>query len=217
MPDGASWLGTQDHSKWAISAPGAADPPVVCVGDLNRMCSQEKRGGGTVCLYDSASGAPVWTSFNAAVASTEACWENNPCGGSSTQCYWCPGDSDTSAPSPATTSAPTLPADQVALANGDVALVGFDADNPDAFSTVFLVEVTAGTQVLFTDKAWTGTELRSGEGVLAMTAVQTLPAGTVVLFGDDQQPSDAVQWSSVEVSFAHVPSFCAGTYCSNVY
>ena len=41
---------SRDHSKWAI---GKHNPNGwVCVGDLNRMPSQRKRGGGTVCLWE---------------------------------------------------------------------------------------------------------------------------------------------------------------------
>ena len=42
----ASWTGTNDHSKWAIPV----STKVVCYGDMNRMYSQEQRGGGTLCI-----------------------------------------------------------------------------------------------------------------------------------------------------------------------
>lgn len=43
-----AWPETHDHAKWAISV----DPnqPWVCVGDINRMISQRKRGGGCVAF-----------------------------------------------------------------------------------------------------------------------------------------------------------------------
>jgi len=37
---------TRDHAKWGISDSGNW----ACVGDINRMTTQRKRGGGTVCL-----------------------------------------------------------------------------------------------------------------------------------------------------------------------
>jgi deoxyribonuclease-2 len=40
------WKYTKDHAKWAVSD----KPSWVCVGDINRMDSQEKRGGGTICF-----------------------------------------------------------------------------------------------------------------------------------------------------------------------
>ena len=58
---------THDHSKWAISLDKKT--PVVCIGDINRMESQRKRGGGTVCFKS----ADVWTSFNKSVKAIEAC------------------------------------------------------------------------------------------------------------------------------------------------
>ena len=42
--DGVSWQGTEDHSKWG-STTAQSGKTVSCVGDINRMCSQEERGG----------------------------------------------------------------------------------------------------------------------------------------------------------------------------
>ena len=93
MPDGTSWTGTQDHSKWAIARPSdeygidknKMDSTMVCVGDNNRMCSQENRGGGAICIED----FDLWKAFNSTISTVESCYSYNPCGGSSTQCYWC--------------------------------------------------------------------------------------------------------------------------------
>lgn len=43
-----TWPETHDHAKWGISV----DSDWVCVGDINRMISQEKRGGGTIAFQD---------------------------------------------------------------------------------------------------------------------------------------------------------------------
>jgi hypothetical protein len=43
-----TWPETHDHAKWGITV----DSDWVCVGDINRMVSQEKRGGGTIALQD---------------------------------------------------------------------------------------------------------------------------------------------------------------------
>lgn len=45
-----AWPETRDHAKWAIGT----SEDWVCVGDINRMVSQEKRGGGTVAFQDPA-------------------------------------------------------------------------------------------------------------------------------------------------------------------
>jgi deoxyribonuclease-2 len=42
------WHYTQDHAKWAISK----GPDWVCVADINRDKSQEKRGGGSICFQN---------------------------------------------------------------------------------------------------------------------------------------------------------------------
>lgn len=43
-----AWPETHDHAKWAISV----DSDWVCVGDINRMISQRKRGGGTIAFQN---------------------------------------------------------------------------------------------------------------------------------------------------------------------
>jgi len=43
-----AWPETHDHAKWGISI----DSDWVCVGDINRMISQRKRGGGTIAFQD---------------------------------------------------------------------------------------------------------------------------------------------------------------------
>ena len=43
--------------------------PLVCVGDINRMKTQLKRAGGTVCFSDIGA----WRAFNAAVEKIEHC------------------------------------------------------------------------------------------------------------------------------------------------
>lgn len=43
-----AWPETHDHAKWGITV----DSDWICVGDINRMVSQEKRGGGTIAFQD---------------------------------------------------------------------------------------------------------------------------------------------------------------------
>jgi len=88
MSDGVSWLNTKDHSKWAAARVNFNSQNYAsCVGDNNRMCSQEKRGGGALCTSIDSN---LWNAFNHIVTSVESCFEHNPCGGSGSQCFWCP-------------------------------------------------------------------------------------------------------------------------------
>ena len=61
------------------------------------------------------------------------------------------------------------------LTAGDIAVTSVLADSPDAFQFITLVDIVEGTIVYFTENAWTGTELRTGEG----TSTWTVPAGGV--------------------------------------
>ena len=68
------------------------------------------------------------------------------------------------------------------LAVGDIALVGFDADDPDDFAFVLLRDIEAGTSITFTDNGWNSTDnaLRTAEGSYTYTAPTALTAGTVI-------------------------------------
>lgn len=47
------WPYTKDHAKWAVALKNeTSSVPWVCVADLNRMVSQEKRGGGSLCFQE---------------------------------------------------------------------------------------------------------------------------------------------------------------------
>jgi len=56
---------TRDHAKWGVSLSGST----ACVGGINRMQSQRKRGGGALCL---TSGG-IWGALKGVVATTEPC------------------------------------------------------------------------------------------------------------------------------------------------
>jgi deoxyribonuclease-2 len=51
-----TWPETHDHAKWGITV----DSDWICVGDINRMVSQEKRGGGTIAFQD----ANLWAALS---------------------------------------------------------------------------------------------------------------------------------------------------------
>lgn len=59
------WNYREDHSKWAV----AVDKPAACVGDINRMSSQYKRGGGSMCMKD----RQVWQIMKNSIHGIEAC------------------------------------------------------------------------------------------------------------------------------------------------
>ena len=61
------------------------------------------------------------------------------------------------------------------LTAGDIAVTSVLGDAPDAFQFITLVDIAEGTKVYFTENAWKGTELRTGEG----TSTWTVPAGGV--------------------------------------
>jgi deoxyribonuclease-2 len=61
---GRAWHYTKDHAKWAISVDEPArgsdtlddragrQDDWICVADINRMASQERRGGGAICFHE---------------------------------------------------------------------------------------------------------------------------------------------------------------------
>ncbi|XP_015906092.1 deoxyribonuclease-2 [Parasteatoda tepidariorum] len=58
---------TEDHSKWAVSMDNSK--PWICIGDINRMKSQGKRGGGTVCFESKQ----VWQAYSSVISNTDKC------------------------------------------------------------------------------------------------------------------------------------------------
>lgn len=90
------------------------------------------------------------------------------------------------------------------LSAGDVAVIGFNADTPDAVALVVLVDLPGSAEVLITDRGWTGSEWRSGEGTLLYTAgPEGVQRGTVLSWvsGEDGSASGG-SWSVVDGSFA---------------
>jgi hypothetical protein len=69
---------------------------------------------------------------------------------------------------------------QTTLTVGDIAIIGFNTDDPDQFLFVPLVDLSAGTQIKFTDNGWSGTALTTNEGTFTWTATAAVNKGTVV-------------------------------------
>ena len=77
-------------------------------------------------------------------------------------------------------AAPSEPS-ATTLSAGDIAIVGFNYDDPDEFAFVLLVNITSGAEIKFTDNGWRATGVfRTGEGFLTWTAPSDLCAGTIV-------------------------------------
>jgi hypothetical protein len=68
------------------------------------------------------------------------------------------------------------------LTAGDIAIVGFNSDDPDKFAFVALTDIAAGEVISFTDNGWLAAGgFRSGEGTVSWTApVGGVTAGTVI-------------------------------------
>jgi len=64
MSNGACWKSSDDHSKWGLTK----QQNITCVGDINRVKGQFKRGGGTVCFTGGA-----WTAFTSVIQSVDTC------------------------------------------------------------------------------------------------------------------------------------------------
>ncbi|MBD2168748.1 choice-of-anchor I family protein [Calothrix membranacea FACHB-236] len=64
---------------------------------------------------------------------------------------------------------------------GDVAIVGFNTNNPDSIRFLLLVDIEADTSFNVTDNGWLSSGgFRTGEGILTYTAPTKIPAGTVL-------------------------------------
>jgi hypothetical protein len=67
---------------------------------------------------------------------------------------------------------------------GDISIVGFSSDDPDAFSFVNWVNIPNGNTLNFTDNAWTGSALTTNEGTISWqnnTGAAITP-GTVITY-----------------------------------
>jgi hypothetical protein len=69
---------------------------------------------------------------------------------------------------------------QTILSAGDIAIIGYNMDDPDLVKFVTLVDIGVGTQIKFTDNGWNGTALATTEGTDTWTAAANYPKGTVL-------------------------------------
>jgi hypothetical protein len=69
------------------------------------------------------------------------------------------------------------------IAAGDIAFVGYNADNPDQFTIITTNYLEDGTQIYFSDAGWTGSALYASEGAIIWTVpTGGVPANTMVTF-----------------------------------
>ncbi|NEP89472.1 MAG: ExeM/NucH family extracellular endonuclease [Okeania sp. SIO2C2] len=67
------------------------------------------------------------------------------------------------------------------LSSGDIAIIGFNFDNPDEFAFTPLVDIGAGTEINFTDNGWQAAgSFRANEGTFTWTAPTDITAGTII-------------------------------------
>jgi len=73
---------------------------------------------------------------------------------------------------------------QTTLSPGDVTVVTVNADSPDNFDFVPLVNLQSGTTIYFTDNAYVSTDdkLRDNEGTVKYVAPSEIQAGTVISY-----------------------------------
>lgn len=71
---------------------------------------------------------------------------------------------------------------QTTMSAGDLAFTGFASDNPDEFSFVLLTNITAGTELYFSDRGWDsiGGAFYSSEGYFTWKTNVNLASGTVI-------------------------------------
>ena len=72
---------------------------------------------------------------------------------------------------------------QAQVAPGDIAFVGYNADNNDQFTIITTNYLEDGTQIYFVDAGWTGTAIYASEGGILWTVPSGgVPTNTMVTF-----------------------------------
>ncbi|MGH7177025.1 MAG: hypothetical protein ACREJC_06580 [Tepidisphaeraceae bacterium] len=96
------------------------------------------------------------------------------------------------------------------LSAGDVAIIGFNMDDPDELAFVALASIPAGTVISFTDNGWKSPEelFRTGEGVSNFT----VPAGGIAAGVVTSAPIGSMSFSATgDQIFAFEGSIDGGT------
>jgi hypothetical protein len=85
----------------------------------------------------------------------------------------------TPAPSSLPPATPT-PTTAGELVEGDVAVIGYNANAPKSLALLLLQDMRAGATLSMTDNAFAGNAFKTTEGVVTFTASSALPRGTVL-------------------------------------
>ena len=92
------------------------------------------------------------------------------------------GDANYNA-APSVQQTQTVTTGPTVLTAGDIAVLALQTDDADQFAFVTLVDLNPTTQVSFTDNAWTGSAINTGENtIIWQVPAAGLTAGTVVTF-----------------------------------
>ena len=90
---------------------------------------------------------------------------------------------------------------QTTLTPGQLAITGFNYDDPDQFSFVLLTNTTTGTVINFTDNGWLAAgSFRSGEGTCTWTSTSNLTCGTEVTITATVASTGTVSANSINFS-----------------
>ncbi|HAA19445.1 MAG TPA: hypothetical protein DCP28_11990, partial [Cytophagales bacterium] len=95
---------------------------------------------------------------------------------------------------------------QTTLAPGDIAFLEYSSNSFDnRFSFLLLEDVSANTEIIFTDRGWDGTELAGNpqDTVVTWQTQAALPAGTVVTISADSATLGTVEGSFKNFFYSH--------------
>lgn len=110
---------------------------------------------------------------------------------------------DSGTPPPAPT--PTLDTCK-GISSGDIMIVGFNSDNPDEVALLALDDLPSDAIIYMTDNAWTGSELKSNEGIIQLKIpTGGIPKGSIFGYSSDDINSSLFlhsAWENVAGSFA---------------
>src|SRR3954449_11417164 len=78
-------------------------------------------------------------------------------------------------------------AEATTLLPGDIAVIGFNFQDPDQFSFINLVSLEEGTEIHFTDSGWKSDgSFREGEGIVTYKVPEGgVAIGTIITFPED--------------------------------